>query len=101
MNNVREVKIIVGSRVCPVAEYVTNAITDASAGRLIATAFMPERISNKLRMYLGKSVSSGLASTIDADLRHLTSPILLNPLQERDLPSKELDDFHASQKFLE
>ena len=54
LNKVKEVKITAGSRVCPVAEYVTKAMTDASIGMLIATALLADRMRSSERIYLKK-----------------------------------------------
>lgn len=55
LNRVRDVKMTEASSEWPVAEYVTKAMTDARAGKLIATAFIAARTSRMVRIYLQRS----------------------------------------------
>ena len=50
LNSVSDAKMLAGFNGRPVAEYVTNARTDASTGILIVIALIADRISSMVRM---------------------------------------------------
>ena len=88
---------------------MTNASTEAIAGALMPTELLTARSSSNERTYLEEkkkkekkrvSALQYIRSKNEINTLNLASSIHRYLLQERHLPRKEFNDFHATQDFL-